>query len=174
MIVGLTGGIGSGKSTVAHMFMELGVPVYDSDREAKALMTNSKALKKDIIALFGESAYLEQNLNRKYIASQVFSDKDLLKKLNAVVHPAVREHFTTWAKAKEAPYVIQESALIFEEQNEALYDAVILVTAPQETRLQRVMKRDAAKRKEVLNRMAHQLSDSEKAQMAKYTIQNID
>lgn len=173
MIIGLTGGIGSGKSTVAQMYKELGIPVYDSDKEAKTLMVNSKSLKKAIIALFGESSYDGKNLNRKYIASQVFSNKSLLQKLNEVVHPAVKEHFRTWICQQQAPYVIQESALIYEEQNATRYDAVILVTAPQETRLQRVIKRDGATRDEVLNRMANQLTDDEKAPKANYTIQNI-
>ena len=174
MIIGLTGGIGSGKSTVAQMFRELGVPVYDSDKEAKALMIHSKSLKKAIISIFGEAAYIGQNLNRKYIASQVFSDKDLLQQLNAIVHPVVKEHFTAWVKQQQAPYVVQESALIFEAQNTGRFDAIILVVAPQETRLQRVMERDGATREEVLRRMEHQLSDEEKAQIANYTIQNID
>ena len=174
MIIGLTGGIGSGKSTVAQMFKALGVPVYDSDKEAKALMTNSKSLRKAIIALFGETAYHGQNLNRKYIASRVFTNKNLLQELNAVVHPAVKDHFKAWVKEQNAPYVIQESALIFEEQNAALYDAVILVVAPEETRLQRVIERDGTTREEVLSRMAHQLSDKEKAQLANFTIQNIN
>lgn len=174
MIIGLTGGIGSGKSTVAHMFGTLGVPVYDSDKEAKMLMTNSKSLRKAIIALFGKTAYNGQNLNKKHIASKVFSNKSLLQKLNAVVHPAVKDHFKVWVKEQNTPYVIQESALIYEEQNAALYDAVILVVAPEKTRLQRVMKRDGATYQEVNNRMTNQLSDNEKVHLANYTIQNIN
>jgi len=173
MIVGLTGGIGSGKSTVAQMFKDLGIPVYDSDSEAKALITTSKTLKKAIIALFGKKAYIGQNLNRKYIASQVFEEEALLQKLNAIVHPAVKAHFIDWAKTQNSHYVIQESALIFEQGNAAQYDAIILVTAPEESRLQRVMIRDGATKEEVRSRMKHQLSDEKKVQLATYTIKNV-
>ena len=98
MIVGLTGGIGSGKSTVAQMFMELGVPVYDSDKEAKQLMVSSETVKNAIIDLFGKEAYTEDGLNRSFIANTVFKNRELLEKLNGIVHPAVRKHFLDWAQ----------------------------------------------------------------------------
>ena len=122
MIVGLTGGIGSGKSTVAKMFMELGVPVYDSDAEAKKLMATSPEVKSKIIELLGNEAYSNDVLNRSYIANKVFKDPILLEKLNGIVHPAVREHFLKWVKRKETPYVIQETALIFENDAHDKYD----------------------------------------------------
>ncbi|MFT4832113.1 MAG: dephospho-CoA kinase, partial [Psychroserpens sp.] len=113
-LIGLTGGIGSGKSTVAKMFATLGVPVYNSDTEAKVLMGSSMKIKQAIIELFGNEAYLDNVLNRDFIAKKVFSDKEVLNQLNAIVHPAVKEHFESWVKKQDYPYIIQEAAIIFE------------------------------------------------------------
>ena len=142
MIVGLTGGIGSGKTTVSGMFEALGVPVYNSDREAKQLMRSSKKLKNKIKDLLGEEAYLNEELNKPFIADAIFNDSQLLKKLNALVHPAVGEHFAQWTKEQSASYVIQETAIIFENDSEDRYDTIILVTAPMEMRLERLLQRD--------------------------------
>ena len=117
MIVGLTGGIGSGKTTVANMFRELGVPVYNSDAEAKNLMNFSEKIKKEIQGLLGEQSYHKGELNRDYVAKEVFADKGLLKTLNGIVHPAVREHFLDWSKRQKTQYVVQEAAIIFENGN---------------------------------------------------------
>ncbi len=174
IIVGLTGGIGSGKSTVAQMFRDLGVPVYDSDAEAKQLMVNSTELKHAIIALLGEDAYTDGTLNRSYIAEKVFTDPGLLEKLNALVHPAVRTDFTQWAAQQKAPYVIQETALIFENGIQDFYDRILLVTAPLELRIKRVMDRDNVTEKQILERMEHQLTDDKKESQAHFCIQNID
>ncbi|MCL6265674.1 dephospho-CoA kinase [Flagellimonas myxillae] len=173
-IVGLTGGIGSGKSTVANMFRDLGVPVYDSDREAKELMVTSEKLRNAIIDLLGPESYKEGNLNRPFIASKVFLGQDLLMALNAIVHPAVREHFQDWAKAQEAPYVIQETALIFENGMQDQFDHVILVSAPWEIRLERVIRRDQVEEQEVLNRMDNQMEDGLKEKLAHFSIVNLD
>lgn len=174
MIVGLTGGIGSGKSTVAKMFMELGVPVYDSDAEAKKLMATSPGVKSKIIELLGNEAYKDDILNRPYIANKVFKDPNLLERLNGIVHPAVREHFIEWAKRKETPYVIQETALIFENDAQDKYDYTILVTAPVETRIQRVVERDKVATQAVIDRMKNQLDDEHKKELAHYSIENLD
>lgn len=174
MIVGLTGGIGSGKSTVAKMFIELGVPVYDSDKEAKQLMSSSKKLRNAIIQLLGKEAYQGKELNRTYIAGEVFGNAPLLEKLNKIVHPAVREHFLNWTKEQDSPYVIQESALIFENGNEDFYDAIILITAPVEIRLERVSKRDGSKVDEVMKRIKNQMEDEPKRKMAHFHIENLD
>lgn len=173
-IIGLTGGIGSGKSTVAKMFMELGVPVYDSDFEAKNLMERSTKLKEAIKKLLGKDAYTKGKLNRPYIAAKVFNDADLLKRLNGIVHPAVREHFMEWAKKQSAPFVVQETALIFENGSQDQYDLTILVTAPKDLRVRRVMDRDGVDRKAVLERMKNQMDDAEKLAMADFCIENID
>ncbi len=173
-LVGLTGGIGSGKTTVAKMFVALGTPVYNSDLEAKKLMRKSKKLKKAIIELFGEEAYRDEKLNKKYLSDQVFNDSTLLQKLNALVHPAVRKHFLKWVRQQNTPFVIQETAIIFENKMQDFYDEVILVVAPEESRFQRVMKRDGVQREQVETRMKHQLSDEKKKLLSDYVIDNID
>ncbi|GLU44505.1 dephospho-CoA kinase [Allomuricauda sp. NBRC 101325] len=174
MIVGLTGGIGSGKSTVAKMFEELGVPVYDSDKEAKQLMATSIKVKESIIELLGAASYVDGTLNRPYIAGKVFTDPILLEKLNKIVHPAIRSHFLEWAKAQTTPYVIQETALIFENDAQDKYDSTILVTAPLTLRLQRVMERDKVEKKAVVDRTKNQMEDGEKLKHADYHIENLD
>lgn len=175
MIVGLTGGIGSGKTTVAQLFEELGVPVYNSDIEAKKLMNSSKKLRKAIKSLFGKKAYKKKKLNRALLAEKVFSDKKLLKALNSLVHPAVRKHFNSWAKEQKAPYVIQEAAIIFEQGNQDYYDKIILVTAPQEDRIRRILKRDENQdRLKIQKRIANQWPDDEKIDLSDYVIENID
>lgn len=173
-IIGLTGGIGSGKTTVAKLFVALGVPVYDSDKEAKILMNTSKVLIKEIKELLGEEAYKESELNRRYIAGKIFKDKKLLQKLNAIVHPAVRENFLQWVSEQNTSYVIQETALLYENNAASLYDAVILVTAPEELRVERVLHRDATTKEAVLARINNQLSDKEKIAKANFILENID
>ncbi len=174
MIVGLTGGIGSGKSTVATMFKELGIPVYDSDMEAKKLMETSTEVKAAIMDLLGKEAYNDDGLNRPYIADKVFKDPELLEKLNGIVHPAVGKHFLEWANRQKSPYVIQETALIFENDAQDKYDYTILVTAPVETRVQRVVERDKVPKQAVVNRMKNQLNDEQKQHLAHYLIENLD
>lgn len=137
MIVGLTGGIGSGKTTVAGFFKELGVPVYNSDKEARKLMKNSKKVKKAIIELLGEDAYKGKKLNKTHISDRIFTNEKLLQKLNSIVHPAVRNHFLKWKNRQDAPYVIQETALVFENNSQDFYDKIILVVAPKAFRIQR-------------------------------------
>lgn len=174
MLVGLTGGIGSGKSTVAEMFRDLDVPVYDSDLEAKQLMVTSMEMRQSILDLFGDEAYKGESLNRKYIANQVFKNTELLKKLNGIVHPAVRKHFLEWMEQQSAPYVIQETALIFENGVQDQYDATILVTAPLNVRLERVMKRDNTTEQAVMDRMKNQMDDNQKIDLAQFCIENMD
>lgn len=173
MIVGLTGGIGSGKSTVGAMFRKLGVPIYNSDVEAKKLMTRSKKIKRDIEALLGSQSYLDGELNREFIALSVFRNKHMLQQLNAIVHPAVRRHFISWSKKQKAPYVIQEAAIIFENGNNEFYDKIVLVTAPAEIRIQRVMERDKITSSKVRERISQQWTDSRKEKLADYVIENI-
>nr|WP_299173829.1 dephospho-CoA kinase [uncultured Allomuricauda sp.] len=173
IIVGLTGGIGSGKSTVANMFRELNVPVYDSDLEAKELMTSSPVIKESIVGLLGTKAYSKGKLNRRFIANKVFKDPSLLKQLNDIVHPEVRKHFLNWTNTQTSNYVIQETALIFENNAQDNYDYVLLVTAPVQLRLQRVMDRDSVSEKEVLDRMKNQMDDLDKIELADFCIENI-
>jgi dephospho-CoA kinase len=170
--VGLTGGIGSGKTLIANMFSGFGIPIYDSDLEAKHLMNSSMGLKQEIITLLGNSSYKDNNLNRSYVAKKVFADKELLIKLNAIVHPAVQEDFERWKQKQESPYVIQETALIFENNAYHKYDYVILVTAPKQLRITRVMERDNQSKEQVLARIKNQLDDEEKIPKADFVIKN--
>lgn len=171
-VVGLTGGIGSGKSTVAKMFQALGVPVYVADTEAKKLMNSSTELKSGIIELFGDQAYIDGELNRGYIASIVFSNKTKLDHLNQLVHPAVHVHFSEWIKQQQSPYIIQENALIFEKNAQGEFDKVITVSADKKNRIQRVMARDGITEMQVLERMNNQLDEEVKISGADYVILN--
>ena len=171
-VIGLTGGIGSGKSTVARMFELLNVPVYYADQEAKRLMTDAANLKLGIVQLFGEKAYVNKELNRGYIADIVFKDKEKLKALNALVHPEVRKDFLHWVDTQNAPYVIQENPLIFEKNDQDSFDKVIIVTAGKELRIQRIMERDGLSKEQVLDRMANQLDDTKKSELADFVIYN--
>ncbi|WP_336069050.1 dephospho-CoA kinase [Mesoflavibacter sp. CH_XMU1404-2] len=173
-LVGLTGGIGSGKTTVANFFKELGIPVYIADTEAKALMNRSIVIKRKLIALFGENAYQEGKLNREYLSQKIFNDKDLLQKMNAIVHPKVASHFKRWVKKQDAPYVISEAAILFENGSYKKYDYIITVTAPEHVRLKRVMSRDNSLEKKVKSVMDNQWKDAEKIKLSDFVIQNIN
>lgn len=173
-LVGLTGGIGSGKTTIAIFFKELGVPIYIADTEAKALMNRSKVIKRKLIALFGDNAYQNGKLNRDFLSKQIFNNKDLLQKMNAIVHPKVASHFKRWVKKQDAPYVISEAAIIFENGSYKKYDYIITVTAPEEVRLKRVMSRDNSSKEKVKSVMNNQWKDEEKIKLSDYVIQNIN
>lgn len=172
MRVGLTGGIGSGKSTVAGYFRELGIPVYDSDARARELMEGQPALRTAIGALLGPGAYRDGRLNRPFIAERVFGDPQLLASLNALVHPAVRRDFLEWSEQQQAPYVLQEAAVLFENGSYQQLDRTILVTAPQPVRVRRVMKRDGVSREAVLARIKNQWDDARKLPLADFVIEN--
>lgn len=173
IIVALTGNIGSGKSTVAKMFKKLSVPVYNSDKKAKKLMQSSKKVRTAIMALLGDEAYVDKKLNRKYIAQKVFENKELLGRLNGIVHPVVRKDFIKWAKKQKSPYVIQESAIIFENGLQDFYDKIVLITAPKEIRVKRVMERDQVSQPEILARMGSQWDDERKKDLSDFVIDNI-
>lgn len=175
-LIGLTGGIGSGKSTVADIFKTLGVPVYDSDQRAKYLMNFNEDLKKRIIALLGAEAYSKDGeINRTWIANQVFTDRNKLIQLNSIVHPAVYEDLKEWATQPQhqiAPYLIQESAILFEEDLTGRLNGIILVIASEELRIARVMERDNTTREEILKRISHQWPDEKKVPLSDYVIYN--
>lgn len=171
-VVGLTGGIGSGKSTVAKMFEGLNVPVYYSDLEAKKLMNSSDKIKEGLRSLFGEKSYVKGKLNRSYIAEIVFNDSAVLAKLNGIVHPEVRRNFGEWTDRQEAAYVVQENPLIFENNSQKEFDLIITVTAPELQRIQRVMKRDQSSEKQVRARINNQMADSLKTKLSDYVIVN--
>ncbi|MGA8853232.1 MAG: dephospho-CoA kinase [Christiangramia sp.] len=173
-IVGLTGGIGSGKTTVAGFFKEKDIPVYIADDAGKRLMNRSSGIRKKIIELFGEEAYHDHEPNRKFIASRVFGDKEQLSKLNNIIHPAVARDFDEWLKEQSSKYVIYEAAILFETGGYKKCDFSILVIAPQLLRIQRLQKRDDSSIEEIQNRMDNQWSDEKKSELADFIIKNED
>lgn len=172
--IGITGGIGSGKSTVCRLFAELGVAVYDSDSEAKRLMRESAPLREAICREFGAESYAGGELNRSYLAACIFGDDDARRRLNALVHPAVMADFAAWAELQTSDYVILESAILFEAGLESSVDRTIAVMAPESLRLARAVARDGATEQAVRNRMACQLSDDEMLRRADMSMINID
>ena len=172
--VGLTGGIGSGKTTVAKMFQELGVPLYIADERAKLLMNTSKVIKRKLVALLGEQAYKDGQLNRPFLASKIFENTELLKKMNAIVHPMVGDDFKRWLKKQNTPYVLKEAAVIFENDMASQYDFIITVVADLEQRIGRVVKRDSTTKAKVLAIISNQMTDKEKADRSDFVITNHD
>ena len=172
--VGLTGGIGSGKSKVAEFLRDREVAIYDSDSRAKELMMSNEALREALIAEFGQECYTADGINRAWLAQRVFNNEAELARLNAIVHPAVMRDFAEWAEAQEGNYVVLESAILLEAGLESHVDVVVAVMAPKELRLERAMLRDGAKREQIEERMRNQMSDEERTDRAKYAIVNID
>ena len=173
MKVGITGGIGSGKSTVCRLFAQRGVAVYDSDAEAKRLMAESPELRAAVSARFGAEAYAGGALNRPYLAGKVFSDPAALAALNALVHPAVLADFAAWAERQEGSYVILESAILFDAGLEDSVDRTVAVLAPLELRLERTCRRDKCDPEAVRRRIAAQSDDDVLSEKADYTLVNI-
>ena len=174
MVVGLTGGIGSGKSTIAKAFAALGIAVFNSDEQAKALIATDAQVKERIIAAFGEEAYQNGEYNRAYIAQIVFNNSEKLAILNGIVHPALAEYFKRWAKEQTSPYVLKEAAILFESGSYKDCDYIITVTAPEEVRIARVMARDHCTEAQVRARMAQQWSDAQRIALSNAVIENID
>lgn len=172
LITGITGGIGSGKSTVGAILQKLGFPVYYADTEAKLLMNTDPSIREQLTALFGCQAYNESGLNRPFIASRIFNDEESKLRMNAIVHPRVRTHFNEWAASQQSPLIFQESALLFETGAYKRFDKTILVTAPEELRIKRVQSRDGFPESEIRSRMNNQLKDEEKMHLADYVIRN--
>ena len=170
--VGLTGGIGSGKTTVSEVFHSLGIPFYNSDKRAKYLMENDPSLRVAIIQYFGEESYRSEVLNRLYLSEQVFSDKSKLQKLNSIVHPVVGNDFALWCKNQSAPFVLKEAAILIESGAYKGLDKIIVVTASENVRMERVMERDGVKASEVRDRINNQMTDSERLQYADFIIDN--
>lgn len=170
---GLTGGIGSGKSCVGEIFAGLGIPVYDSDTRGRELMAGDGKIRHAIEELLGSEAYRNGRPNRSFIADKVFRDKILLTSLNGIVHPAVAQDFEAWAMSKdEFPYVVLESAILFESGFNRFTDRIITVSAPEELRIERVASRDGVSRQSVLDRIANQLTDSDREFRADFVIHN--
>lgn len=171
--IGVTGGIGSGKSTVCRLLADYGVAVYDSDSRAKELMNKSDDIRKALCEQFGEECYNAEGLNRSYLASKVFGNSEALEQLNAIVHPAVRADFCEWAECQRSAYVVLESAILFEAGFDNEVDATLAVMAPLGERVRRTMERDGLSREEVEARIAHQMSDDELHAKATRSIVNL-
>lgn len=169
--VGVTGGIGSGKTTVLNFFKDLGIPTYIADVEAKKLM-HTPPVKKEITALFGSKSFIENELNRPFIAQKVFQDKALLEKLNAIVHPRVEQHFEEWVKKQKTTYIVYEAAILFETGRYKDFDYTILVTAPYEKRIKRLQKRDQSTREAIEARIQNQWPDEKKKKLADWVVEN--
>lgn len=170
--IGLTGGIGAGKSIVAHILATMGFPVFYSDQVGKELMVSDQDVITKVKVLFGEEAYQNNKLNRAYIAQRVFNDETLKTELNAIVHPAVRNAFYEWQSKLKCDLCFNEAAILFETGAYKLYDKNILVTAPEEIRIKRVMSRDQTSRRQIADRIKNQWSDSEKTKLADFLIVN--
>ena len=173
-IIGLTGGIGSGKTTVANHFIAAGIPVYIADDEARKIMQSPEILKK-IEKIFGSVIFKNEVLNRQKLAEIVFSNSDKLKQLNAIIHPAVKKHFGNWIlNYKNSPFVIYETAILFESGSYKGCDKIITVTAPLETRIERVIQRDKTSRENVLKRIKMQWTDDQRLGKSDFVIENIN
>ncbi len=170
--IGLTGGIGSGKTTVSQIFKILGVPVFDADTAAKEAMEHNPVLKEKLITTFGAAVFVEHKLNRKYLADIVFNDAHQLDVLNALVHPLTIAAAADWFATQNSPYVIKEAALIFEAGAGVGLDYIIGVFAPTALRIKRVMDRDHLSREDVLSRMNRQIDDQIKMKLCDFVIQN--
>jgi|SRR5690606_14812426 len=170
--VGITGGIGSGKSWVARMFRILGIPVFNADDAAKYLMQSDARLKQDLMEAFGEDVYRNDRLDRSFLSSVVFNDTSKLAQLNALVHPAVRQYGREWFSIQQSAYAIKEAALFFESNSALEMNKMIGVAAPFEMRLQRAMQRDGVSEEEIRNRMNNQMDEAEKMKRCDFIIYN--
>ena len=173
-VIGLTGGIGSGKSTIARLFAALGIAVYDSDTEAKKLINTSAEIKKRIVEVFGAEAYAEGVYNRAYMADIVFRNPDKLAVLNSIVHPVLADDFNQWVALQTSPYVIKEAAILFESGSYKNCDFIITVTAPEALRISRCMSRDGSTEAQVRARMAQQWTDAQRIALSDAVIENIN
>lgn len=173
--IGITGGIGSGKSTVCRVFSVMGIPVFEADKVARKLMDTDEEIHEKLVRLFGTAVYLpDQTVNRKYLAGIVFKDPSLLTKLNEIVHPVVRKTFFDWCEKQESPYIIHEAAILFESGFYKMMDKTITVVTSEDERIRRVMKRDGITMELVKERIKNQWSDEERIRLADFVIGNND
>lgn len=173
IIIGVTGGIGSGKSYICRIISSLGFPVYNCDAEAKKLMNTNKHIINSLKQLIGENSYdSEGNLNKPIIAQFLFANEENAHKINSVVHPVVKEDFRSWASAQNADLIFMESAILFESGFNDVVDNVITITAPPETRIERTIRRDNTNREQVIARMNQQMQDEERVRLSDYIISN--
>ena len=172
--VAITGGIGTGKTTISSMFSDKGIPVFNSDEIAKEIMNTDSLLKNEIVTAFGDKAYDKNKLNKEYLSDVIFNNETLLKKINSIVHPYVAEEFNSWIQEQNSKYIIYESAIIFENQAEDFFDKIICVTASEEEVISRIMKRNdfsVDKIKSIINK---QLPNDAKVQKSDYVIESMN
>jgi dephospho-CoA kinase len=172
MKLGITGGIGSGKTSVCKVFNVLGIPVFSADPEAREIMDNDRNMKREINKIVGKDIYPGGQLNRMELASLIFNNRDLLERVNSLVHPVVFEHFNRWAEKQTTPYVIMEAAILFESGASKLVDRVATIVAPVEERISRVTRRNKLNRDQVMERIKNQMTDEERIKMSDYVINN--
>lgn len=170
--IGITGGIGSGKTYVSKVFESLGIPVFNADMEAKKLMFSSEELIQSVKNEFGNDIYTKGELDKQKLASIVFSDSEKLRKLNTLVHPIVKQEFLNWQEKQNSTYIIKEAAILFESSSDKGLDAVICVSAPLNIRIDRALKRDGTSEEEIKNRIENQISQEEKENLSDYIIVN--
>ncbi len=174
MKLGITGGIGSGKTSVCRVFNVLGIPVFSADPEAQKIMNENGDIKKGINEIAGKNIYSHSKLDRMELASLIFNDPDRLKKVNALVHPVVFDHFLSWAERQTAPYVIMEAAILFESGASNLVDRVATIIAPEEERITRVTQSNKLTREQVMDRIRNQMTDDERIKRSDYVINNAE
>lgn len=172
--IGITGGIGSGKSVVASLFQLLGVPVYIADEESKRLTNRSATIRQQLIALYGEAIYTAEGLNKPLLASKIFQDPEQLRIVNGIIHPEVKRHFEAWAAQQATPLCAIESAILFESGFDKVVDTSLMVYAPKALRIERAIARDAASREAIQRRIGSQMADEEKRKLADHLIYNDD
>jgi dephospho-CoA kinase len=170
--VGITGGIGSGKSTVSKLLTALGVPVYEADKESKRLIDSALHIREQLVKLLGESIYTQNGVNRQLMAAIIFNDSELLKKVNGILHPAVAADFQDWTEKQQADLVALEAAILFESGFARLVDYTVMVYAPRELRIQRTVARDKVTEAEVIQRMNCQFPDETLKQKVNFVIVN--
>lgn len=170
--VGITGGIGSGKSYVCRIIEKMGYPVYYSDQESKVIMDNDSEIRSKLISLLGTETYINNRLNRKFLADQLFESDEIRIKVNAIVHPKVRAYFDDWCKSQYCDIVFNEAAILFETQSYKQFNKTILVSAPETIKIERIMKRDQLSVEEINQRMSKQWTDKQKAPLADFVINN--
>jgi dephospho-CoA kinase len=174
MKLGVTGGIGSGKTSVCRVFNVLGVPVFSADEEARKIMDSDPEIIEKVKSVVGKDIYQSGTLNRTELARLIFNDKNLLNEINGLVHPVVFKQFISWEKSISSPYVIMEAAILFESKASDLVDLILTVVAPVEERIERIVRRNSLTREEVIDRIKNQISDEEKIRLSDYVISNSD
>jgi dephospho-CoA kinase len=172
MTLGITGGIGSGKTSVCRVFHALGIPVFSADPEAKDIMENDKGITLELNSIAGKDLYANGSLDRTALATLIFNDNALLEKVNALVHPVVFDHFRKWRSEQTAPYVIMEAAILIESGASKLVDRIATISAPVEERISRIIHRNSLSREQVMERIRNQMDDETKIRLSDYVIHN--